>query len=236
MNRIVTLAQVEWLDHFPYKRNEIRQNPELLRQFLFSPDDPTLTDDKHCLVLDYDGFIEWFPVWNHMYEESNDDDWYKDNEGLQYLCDNINRTVDVIKAVNEMTPVLFINCTTEPFVDDIMCRLKEYETRSRNSLKSLLSWALGKRILIAETGYGAPLIKCSAVIDHYIAVHTREQWEEYLDLTWIPMGSKYDWQDNTKVKYLYHLSDVRPVKPFRLPFSCRRHGRVWAEYEGSVEE
>lgn len=101
MNRIVPLDKVELLDRFPYKYEEIRLNPELLRQFLFSPDDPALTDDSHCLVLDYDGFIEWFPVWNHMYDEPSNDDWYKDDEGLKYLCDHINRTVTVIKGVIE---------------------------------------------------------------------------------------------------------------------------------------
>lgn len=131
-----------------------------------------------------------------------------------------------------MIPVLFINCSGEPFVDWIIGGLKQFETRTRNTLKTLLSWALGERILIAETGHGRPLVRCSAVIDQVIAVYSREKWEEYLQSTWIPVGSKYDWQPTTKVKYLYHLSDVRPIaEPFHLPQSCRRHGRVWAEYE-----
>lgn len=132
-----------------------------------------------------------------------------------------------------MIPVLFINCQAEPFVDEIISRLKPYETRTRNTLKSLLSWAFGERILIAETGSGTPLIRCSAVIDHCIAVYTREQWEQYREQACIPVGSKYDWKPDTKVKYLYHLTDVRPVKPLRLPRDCKRHGRVWAEYEGT---
>lgn len=135
-----------------------------------------------------------------------------------------------------MTPVLFINCQTESFVDKIMLRLKPYETRTRNTLKSLLSWAFGERILIAETGHGAPLVRCSAVIDHYIAVYTREQWEQYREQACIPVDSQYDWKPDTKVKYLYHLADVRNIAPFRLSMDCKRHGRVWAEYEGSVEE
>jgi hypothetical protein len=131
-----------------------------------------------------------------------------------------------------MIPVLFINCSGEPFVEEIMAHLKQYETRTRNTLKSLLSWALGERILIAETGHGRPLVRCSAVIDQVVEVRDRKTWEEYLESTWIPLGSKYDWKPDTKVKYLYHLTDVRPVAaPFRLPQSCRRHGRVWAEYE-----
>ena len=129
-----------------------------------------------------------------------------------------------------MTPVIFINCSREPFVNWIMDGLKQYETRTRNTLKSLLTWALGERVLIAETGHGAPVVRCSAVIDRYVAVYTREQWEEYLQYTWVPVGSEYDWKPDTKVKYLYHLTDVKPVDPFELPKSCRRHGRVWAEY------
>ena len=65
-----------------------------------------------------------------------------------------------------MIPVLFINCSGEPFVDWIIDGLKQFETRTRNTLKTLLSWALGRRILIAETGHGRPLVRCSAVIDH----------------------------------------------------------------------
>ena len=132
-----------------------------------------------------------------------------------------------------MTPVIFIHCTRRtPFVSLIMSGIKQYETRTRHSLKGLLSWALGERILIAETGHGDPLVRCSAVIDHYVVVYTREQWEEYLQYSWVPVGSEYDWKPGTKAKYLYHLSDVRPVEPFRLPRSCRRHGRVWAEFSG----
>lgn len=124
-----------------------------------------------------------------------------------------------------MTPVIFINCTVEPYVDDIMSFLKQYETRTRNTLGRFL----GERVLLAETGHGRPLVKCSAVIDQVVSVSTREQWEEYLEQTWIPVGSIHDWQPDTKVKWLYHLTDVKPVVQFRLGPDCRRHGRVWAE-------
>ena len=131
-----------------------------------------------------------------------------------------------------MIPVLFINCLRERFVDWIICGLKQYETRTRNTLKSLLDTYLGQRILIAETGRGDPLVRCSAVIDQVVAVYDQSAWEDYLEQTWIPVGSQYDWKPNTKVKYLYHLKDVHPIaKPFRLPKGSRRPGRVWAEYE-----
>lgn len=130
-----------------------------------------------------------------------------------------------------MTPVLFINCRLYAFVEFILGGLKLYETRTKNTLKKFLDTYLGQRILIAETGRGDPLVRCSAVIDQVITVYDRETWEEYLQFTWVSVGSSYDWKPDTRAKHLYHLSDVRPIaKPFRLPKSSRRHGYVWAEY------
>lgn len=126
------------------------------------------------------------------------------------------------------TPVIFINCSRYPFIEWIMGGLKEYETRTRNTLGRFT----GERVLFAETGHGTPVVRFSAVIDQVVSVRSREAWDEYLQATWIPVGSSYDWQPDTKVKWLYRIKDVRPVAdPFRLPQSCRRHGRVWAEYE-----
>lgn len=125
-------------------------------------------------------------------------------------------------------PVIFINCTVEPYVDDIKSGLKRYETRTRNTLGRFL----GERVLLAETGHGRPLVKCFATIDKVISVTDKKTWDEYLGDTWIPVGSEHDWQPDTKVKWLYHMTEVWPIaEPFRLPQSARRHGRVWAEYE-----
>ena len=129
-----------------------------------------------------------------------------------------------------MTPVIFINCSDHPFVDDIIDGQKTYETRTRNTLKSLLNWALGERVLIAETGHGDPVVRCSAVIDHFGAVYTEDRWNDLRKVHHVPVGSDYDWKPDTRVKYLYHLTDVKALAPFRLPPDSRRHGRVWAEY------
>ena len=99
MKRIVSNDQVIPFLSFPCKPDDVRRNPDILRSFLFIPLDPTLTDDGHCLVLDYDGFIEWFPEWNAMYRDENGDNLYADSEGEAYLLDHIDRTVEVIKGV-----------------------------------------------------------------------------------------------------------------------------------------
>ena len=129
-----------------------------------------------------------------------------------------------------MTPVIFINCQGHPFVDDIIAGRKTYETRTRNTLKSLLQFALGECVLIAETGHGDPVVRCSAVIDHFGAVYTEDRWNDLRKVHAVPVGSEYDWNPDTKVKWLYHLTDVKTLAPFRLPKDCPRHGRVWAEY------
>ena len=140
-----------------------------------------------------------------------------------------------------MTPVIFINCSGQPFVDQIIAGDKVYETRTRNTLKTLLKSFIGERILIAETGYGKPIVRCSAIIDHYVIIYNKDQWEQrepyrasYKKLAMIPDESQYDWKPDTKCKVLYHLTDVQPVEPFKLPDTCYRHGRVWAEYERSM--
>ena len=129
-----------------------------------------------------------------------------------------------------MTPIIFINCKDEPFVDDILGGLKQYETRNRNTLKRFL----GTRVLLAESGHGRPIVKGSATIADIVEVFTREAWEDYLQFTWVPVGSKYDWQPDTKKKVLYRLTDVQSYIPF-IPAKDRRHGRVWMEYNGSED-
>lgn len=133
-----------------------------------------------------------------------------------------------------MTPIIFINCSDLAYVDSIMTGTKKYETRTRNTLKALLSWSLGERVLIAETGHGAPVVRCSAVIDRITEVFTEEDWLPYVMDADIAVGGKYDWKPDTKKKVLYHLTDVRPVKPFTPP-EGKRHGRVWMEYDTTQE-
>ena len=132
-----------------------------------------------------------------------------------------------------MTPVIFVNCSRYPFIDWIMNGSKRYETRTKNTMKTLMESHLGERILLAETGYKNPLVRCSAVLGSVIAVYTREAFEKYRSDCMIA-DTDYDWKPDTRIKWLYRLDDVQPVKPFALPKSCRRHGRVWAEYERSV--
>lgn len=129
-----------------------------------------------------------------------------------------------------MIPAVFINCKRHPFIDLILRHIKLYETRTRNTLGRFL----GVRVLLVETGHGRPIVKGSAVIDCIHTCFTRDAWETVRPSACIEAGSSYDWQPDTKKKVLYYLTDVRPCDPFPLPDTCRRHGRVWAEYEGSV--
>ena len=127
-----------------------------------------------------------------------------------------------------MIPVVFVNCRKYPFLSMIESGSKEYETRSRDTLKRLV----GCTVYLAETGKGKwPFVKISAKISEVVAVRTRFEYEKYRTRTQIKKGSMFDWTDSTKVKYLYKLTDVKPVPGFHLSPDCVRHGRVWAEYE-----
>lgn len=126
-----------------------------------------------------------------------------------------------------MIPIVFINCATTPYIDDIMLQRKTCETRTRNTLRALV----GSRVLLAETGTRSdgPLVRCSARIVSAVPVYTRSAWSAFRPLHRVPAGSAYDWTDTTRVKWLYQLSDVQPVAPFTAPPGTR-HGRVWMEY------
>ena len=124
-----------------------------------------------------------------------------------------------------MIPVVFINCRRYPFIGLIRLQLKLYETRTRNTLAALV----GQRVILAETGRGRPLAGCMATIGAPIVARSRSVWESLRRSACIDAGSSYDWQQDTKVKYLYPLLDVQPIMSFRVP-EGPRHGRVWMEY------
>ena len=129
-----------------------------------------------------------------------------------------------------MIPIIFINSKSVPFVELIMEKTKIFETRSRNVLQFLFN--TGSRFLIAETGNGKPVVKCSAEIRSVTTVYTKEAWQKYRLFHCVPYGSDFDWKPDTKKKVMYELCNVRPVPVPFVPESGKRHGRVWMEYYG----
>lgn len=125
-----------------------------------------------------------------------------------------------------MTPIVFINTKDIPFVDYIITGEKKYETRTRNTLGGLD----GRRVLLAETGHGKPIVRCWAKIKLWFATDSEWLWSHLKEDACIPDGSKYDWNENTKLKWIYKIEDVEPISPFNPP-EGKRHGRVWMEYE-----
>jgi len=123
-----------------------------------------------------------------------------------------------------MIPGVFINCSAFPFIDWILSGRKRYETRTRDTLRSVV----GRRILLIETGHGRRIVRGSAVVAPPVVVRSRRQWADLRRMHAISSGSPYDWKPDTKVKYCYPLVDVRPCEPF-TPQEGTRHGRVWME-------
>lgn len=128
-----------------------------------------------------------------------------------------------------MIPVVFINCTSAPFLDDIIAGHKTIETRARDTLRQFA----GCRVLLAETGNGRPVVRASAVLRSGRPVYSRAVWDSLRLRHMVPVGNRYDWTPDTKVKYCYDLLDVRPCDPFTPPEGVR-HGYVWMEYETEV--
>ena len=126
-----------------------------------------------------------------------------------------------------MIPIIWVNCSRHPFLKQIADRSKVYETRTRN----MLGRFLGERVLFCETGTGMNLVRCSAVISEIVEVRSQWEWiQHYRKPSCIVPFSEYDWQPGTKVKWLYKLTDVRPVLVPFTPPEERRHGRVWMEF------
>lgn len=125
-----------------------------------------------------------------------------------------------------MIPVVFINCSRIPFLTYIMLYMKKYETRTRNTLRSLV----GKQVILAETGHRRkPVARCLVTIGDPLTVSSLSAWLTIRHDTCIPLGSKYDWKPETRKKYLYPLLNMKPITPFTVPEGIR-HGRVWMEY------
>ena len=126
-------------------------------------------------------------------------------------------------------PVIYINCSKYPFIEQIMRLKKLFETRNKNTLKAFV----GKRVLLAETGKGKkPIVRCSCIISDVLKVTDRKTWNRYRKQTCIKKGSIYEWTKETRQKYLYQLTDIKPVPAF-IPEGIR-HGYTWLEFSGSV--
>lgn len=121
--------------------------------------------------------------------------------------------------------IVFINCKLFPFVSWIISGLKTYETRNRNTLKSLI----GKTVYLAETGNGKrPVIRCFCTLSDPVIIDNKTDYNKMRKHTMIKKNSVYDFTSETKKKYLYPLENVQACTPFPLPDNAVYHGRVYA--------
>lgn len=121
---------------------------------------------------------------------------------------------------------LFINCSVFPFIAWILSGLKTYETRNRNTLKSLI----GKTVYLTQTGKcKKPIVYGSCTITDCIIVKDKKTYNKYRKQAMIKPGSCYDFiVGSTKQKVLYRLGNVQRCKPFPMPDNVVRHGRIYA--------
>jgi len=200
-------------ESFPYSKSW-QYSDSVLRSTLYISPDP---DDPN--IYDLDGIKQWYESIRKT------DELFSDVPFDKYIGYHLGRTVCPV-SVPDIIPIVFINCSSAPFVTMIMDYRKLYETRSRNTLRSLI----GKRVLIAETGNGSkPVVRCSAIINKAFKVESFHEWDMFRDYTQVSTDSPFEWSDRTRYKWLYELDSVRPVEPF-IPKEGIRHGRTWMEY------
>lgn len=127
--------------------------------------------------------------------------------------------------------VIGINSASAPFMADIGARRKPLETRGRNTLGRYV----GQRVILAETRQGGYLAMYSAVLRSARPVRSREDWEALRPLHRVPEGNRYDWQEGTRVRWVYEITSLRRLRPFMVPEGVR-HGRTCMEYEPKRKE
>ena len=124
-------------------------------------------------------------------------------------------------------PILFINCALFPFIQWILSGLKTYETRNKNTLKSLV----GKTIFLAETGkHKKPIVYGIATITNVLCITSLKEYNRYRKQCMVKKGSVFDFIPGKK-KYLYALSNVQKIIPF-VPAEGIRHGRIYMDFAG----
>lgn len=123
--------------------------------------------------------------------------------------------------------VVYINCSSAPYIDDMLHRRKLYETRTRRTLDAVVS----RPVFLCESGRKGPsVVRCSARFGDPLEIRFRELWEALRPVHRVPVGSRYDWNDKTRVKWLYPVYDVIPVPAPFIPPEGVRHGLTWMEY------
>ena len=119
---------------------------------------------------------------------------------------------------------IYINCVSFPFIAWILSGAKLYETRTRNTLRTLI----GQRVFLIATGKGAPMITGSAIITGAELVpYSDRRKRARAKIT----GTTYDVKPGG-AKWFYKLEDVQPMTaPIPVPAQRENHGRAWTSWE-----
>ena len=119
---------------------------------------------------------------------------------------------------------VYINCSEAPFIDQILARVKHYETRKKNMLRDLV----GRRVFLISTGTGAPTIEGLATISGaQLVPYSDARKRAHAKIT----GTPYDIQPGG-AKWFYTLSDVQRLPhPLPVPAARKNHGRSWTTWE-----
>lgn len=101
MKKVVRSDCVEEVVPFPFSNPSVEITEDLLRQFLYTAWWTIEDDDDHVILMDYDGFVEFYDEHVPQWREEEDGDMFFDNySALEYLRDHVGTTVEVVREVN----------------------------------------------------------------------------------------------------------------------------------------
>lgn len=123
---------------------------------------------------------------------------------------------------------VFVRSTLrEPFAQMIVDGVKTIETRTQDTLKSLV----GQRVAVVRTGHNGPFVIGYVTIESCHECKCQADWDMAIAETRVVRWSKYTWTTSTKKKFMYVLTNPERCTPYRMPQNAVRHGRVWAEWD-----
>lgn len=112
---------------------------------------------------------------------------------------------------------------------DIVSGVKTIETRSKNTLRSLV----GERVAIAWSN-GRKHRKQNWQIIGYVTISSNsfcefEDFDKFFNQHFVSEFDEFYPKDGNG-KWFYHLTDAEECEPYPLPSSAIRHGRSWCEF------
>lgn len=100
MQKVVLVKTLEDVEPFPFDRFS-PPTEETLRQYLYTAWWTLDDDGDHVVLMDYDGFVEYYDEHVPQWREEEGEGFWDDYSATEYLRDHVGVTICVVKEVSE---------------------------------------------------------------------------------------------------------------------------------------